>query len=47
MRARSGNSCRPAILALPVAYREALVLRDVEGLSAEEAAKVVGLRWGR
>ena len=32
-----------AIGALPPEHREAVVLRDVEGLSAEEAAKVVGI----
>ncbi|HZR09525.1 MAG TPA: sigma-70 family RNA polymerase sigma factor [Myxococcales bacterium] len=41
-----GQLLQAAILALPVAYREALVLRDVEGLSAEEAAKVVGIEVG-
>jgi RNA polymerase sigma-70 factor (ECF subfamily) len=32
-----------AIQALPEIYREAFVLRDVEGLSAEEAAEVLGI----
>jgi RNA polymerase sigma-70 factor (ECF subfamily) len=32
-----------AIQALPEIYREAFVLRDVEGLSAEEAAEALGL----
>lgn len=32
-----------AIAALPHAYREVVVLRDVEGLSAEEAAGLVGI----
>ena len=32
-----------AIRALPQIYREAFLLRDVEGLSAEEAADVLGL----
>ncbi len=32
-----------ALLALPEKYREAVILKDVEGLSAEEAAKVVGV----
>ena len=32
-----------ALLALPVAQREVVLLRDVEGLSAEEAARVVGI----
>ncbi|NMO18197.1 sigma-70 family RNA polymerase sigma factor [Pyxidicoccus fallax] len=38
-----GEVLQAAILALPDSYREALILRDVEGLSAEEAAKVVGI----
>jgi RNA polymerase sigma-70 factor (ECF subfamily) len=41
-----GQLLQAAILSLPVDYREALVLRDVEGLSAEEAAKVVGIEVG-
>jgi RNA polymerase sigma-70 factor (ECF subfamily) len=41
-----GQLLQAAILSLPVPYREALVLRDVEGLSAEEAAKVVGIEVG-
>lgn len=41
-----GQLLQAAILSLPVAYREALILRDVEGLSAEEAAKVVGIEVG-
>lgn len=32
-----------AIHLLPASYREAVVLRDVEGLSAEEAADVLGI----
>ncbi len=35
-----------AILSLPESHRELLVLRDVEGLSAEEAAEVVGIQVG-
>lgn len=35
-----------AILALPESAREVLVLRDVEGLSAEEAAGVIGIEVG-
>lgn len=35
-----------AIGTLPEDYREALVLRDVEGLSAEEAAEVAGIEVG-
>ena len=38
-----GEVLQAAILALPESYRETLILRDVEGLSAEEAAKVVGI----
>ena len=38
-----GEVLQAAILALPEQYREVLVLRDVEGLSAEEAAQVVGI----
>jgi RNA polymerase sigma-70 factor (ECF subfamily) len=34
---------RAALLALPLAYRAAVVLRDVEGLSTREAAKIVGV----
>lgn len=38
-----GEVLQAAILALPEAHREVLILRDVEGLPAEEAAKVVGI----
>lgn len=38
-----GAALQAAILALPGHYREVLILRDVEGLSAEEASKVVGI----
>ncbi|WP_375757558.1 sigma-70 family RNA polymerase sigma factor [Corallococcus exercitus] len=38
-----GEVLQAAILALPDTYRETLILRDVEGLSAEEAAQVVGI----
>jgi RNA polymerase sigma-70 factor, ECF subfamily len=38
-----GEVLQAAILALPESARETLILRDVEGLSAEEAAKVVGI----
>jgi RNA polymerase sigma-70 factor, ECF subfamily len=34
---------RMALLALPVPYRTAVVLRDVEGLSTREAAQVAGV----
>lgn len=38
-----GSLLQAGILALPANQREALVLRDVEGLTAEEAAQVVGI----
>jgi RNA polymerase sigma-70 factor, ECF subfamily len=38
-----GALIQAAIETLPPEHREALVLRDVEGLSAEEAAEVVGI----
>ncbi len=38
-----GTLLQAAILSLPESHREVLVLRDVEGLSAEEAARVVGI----
>ncbi|MFP2926916.1 RNA polymerase sigma factor [Pyxidicoccus sp. 3LG] len=38
-----GEVLRAAILALPESQREVLILRDVEGLTAEEAARVVGI----
>ena len=41
-----GAALAAAIGALPPEYRETLVLRDVEGLSAEEAAAVVGIEVG-
>ena len=41
-----GSALAAAIGALPPEYREALVLRDVEGLSAEEASAVVGVEVG-
>ncbi len=41
-----GGLIQAAIATLPSDYREALVLRDVEGLSAEEAAGVVGIEVG-
>jgi|RhiMethySRZTD1v2_1073278.scaffolds.fasta_scaffold534900_2 RNA polymerase sigma-70 factor, ECF subfamily len=43
-RAREvGAALTAAIQALPPAQREVLVLRDIEGLSAEEAAEVLGI----
>jgi len=41
-----GEILQSAILALPESYREVLVLRDVEGLSAEEAAEIAGIEVG-
>jgi RNA polymerase sigma-70 factor (ECF subfamily) len=41
-----GVALQAALLALPSDYREAVVLRDVEGLSAEEAAEVAGVEVG-
>jgi RNA polymerase sigma-70 factor (ECF subfamily) len=41
-----GAAIQAALLALPEPHREAVVLRDVEGLSAEEAAKVAGIEVG-
>jgi RNA polymerase sigma-70 factor (ECF subfamily) len=41
-----GVLIQAAINTLQADYREALVLRDVEGLSAEEAAEVVGIEVG-
>ena len=41
-----GRALQAAIAALPEQSREVVVLRDVEGLSAEEAAEVLGLDVG-
>jgi len=41
-----GQALADAIATLPAEQREVLVLRDVEGLSAEEAATVVGIEVG-
>jgi RNA polymerase sigma-70 factor, ECF subfamily len=41
-----GHALAAAIAELPPDQREALVLRDVEGLRAEEAAEVVGIEVG-
>jgi RNA polymerase sigma-70 factor, ECF subfamily len=42
----SGRRVAAALVALPVRYREAVVLRDLEGLSYEEIAAVLGVRSG-
>jgi len=44
--AEVGRALQAAIAALPAASREVVVLRDVEGLSAEEAAAVLGIEVG-
>lgn len=41
-----GQVIQVAMSTLPEPYREALVLRDIEGLSAEDAAEVVGIEVG-
>jgi RNA polymerase sigma-70 factor (ECF subfamily) len=41
-----GAALSAAIAALPSEFREVLVLRDVEGLSAEEAAGIIGIEVG-
>jgi RNA polymerase sigma-70 factor (ECF subfamily) len=41
-----GQALSAAIGALPADQREVLVLRDVEGLSAQEAADVIGIEVG-
>lgn len=41
-----GEVIQAALTTLPIEQREAIVLRDVEGLSAEEAADVVGIEVG-
>jgi RNA polymerase sigma-70 factor (ECF subfamily) len=41
-----GAALAAGIAALPPEQREALVLRDVEGLSAEEAAEITGVEVG-
>jgi len=43
---RIGEALADAIRGLPSEQREVLVLRDVEGLSAQEAAAVVGIEVG-
>jgi RNA polymerase sigma-70 factor (ECF subfamily) len=42
----AGRSLAAALAELPVQYREAVVLRDLEGLEYEEIARVLGVRIG-
>jgi len=41
-----GIMLHDAILALPEGYRDVIVLRDIEGLSAENAARALGVEVG-
>jgi len=41
-----GELLQAAILSMPESQREIVILRDVEGLSAEEAAQVIGIEVG-
>ena len=43
-RARFARLVRNALAELPVQWRTAVVLRDIEGLSTEQAAEAVGVR---
>jgi RNA polymerase sigma-70 factor (ECF subfamily) len=42
----SGETVQRALLTLPRAFREAVVLRDLEGLSYDEISAVLGVRLG-
>lgn len=42
----SGRRLRRALAELPRVFREAVVLRDLEGLAYEEIAEVTGVRIG-
>jgi RNA polymerase sigma-70 factor (ECF subfamily) len=42
----AGRRVTAALAALPPAFREAVVLRDLEGLTYEEIAEVLGMRIG-
>lgn len=46
MAGDAGRVLEAALAELPVPFREAVVLRDLEGLSYEEIAEVVGTRIG-
>lgn len=41
-----GRRIEAALAALPLAFREAVVLRDVQGLTYEEIAEILGIRIG-
>jgi RNA polymerase sigma-70 factor (ECF subfamily) len=45
-RAQSSDVVADAIAKLPVVYREALILRDIEGLAYEEIAEILGIPGG-
>jgi RNA polymerase sigma-70 factor (ECF subfamily) len=42
-RLESADAIRKALAALPASYREAVFLRDLEGLSTKEVARVLGI----
>ena len=44
--ADEGRRVAEGLASLPPAFREAVVLRDLEGLSYEEIAEVLGVRIG-
>ena len=45
-RGQTSEVVADAIAKLPVVYREALVLRDIEGLAYEEIAEILGIQGG-
>jgi RNA polymerase sigma-70 factor (ECF subfamily) len=45
-RGQTSEVVADAIAKLPVVYREALVLRDIEGLAYEEIAEILGIPGG-
>ncbi len=45
-RARAADSVRRAVEALPLVFREAIVLRELEGMSYREIAEVAGVPVG-
>jgi RNA polymerase sigma factor (sigma-70 family) len=46
LRSADGHILREALNNLPVNYREALVLREIEGMSYREIAEVMGVPLG-